>query len=574
MTTTPGAATAAPAQPAPTTTPPPAVTPPGQMLINSPTLVMADSKVGKSSLLATAAEYVWETFGLVSRLYLTDGGGMPTQMQSLQRLGIVQIWRMRTRSADTLALETCQRASMGYWPARINPRTGEVPPNVALVAPITTRFTVTCPADGTVVGVFESQAKIPALMTCAKCKVQVTKTTGHIARTAERTKGFENVGAHLFDGLSSMSSWMMDDMAARSGRNELGGEAGAIKAVASGELIFGGNNRASYGFVQQRLQQMVNHSQAIPGQVIPAVWTALVKDTSENGLKIKGPNLAGNAATADAPSWFGNCVEATIEVIDNKNWRVLHLQPYIDRDGYRHLCGVRAYPGYMPSVLKDEDLGEETKAPFANFSLKYLHVLLDQARQRSEAEAAAKYANAPGLPPDDLEYLSYGETSAPATVAVVKPAAPVVGGGAKPPQVVGGPKPAGASAPPVTAPTPAKPAAVPRPTPAVPVAPAAPVAVTSASAPASAPVAAPAPAPAAPVTTTATGTAIPASTLPKTPIKPPVAPRGPVKAGAVAPQPPRPATPSVATATPAATMPPAPKPPQAGPMAAPPGTRK
>lgn len=567
-----------PSTPTPTTAPasaPAPVVSAGGVIVNSPTLLLGMSKRGKSSLLATAAEYVWETYGKLTHYYLADGGGMPSQMQALVNLGIVRVWRMRTRNAPGLIIETCQRASSGWWPTKINPKTGETKPDVRLVAPMTTKVITWCP-EGHRMSAWDSATAIPAAIVCPTCRKTVTKGT-NLKTTVETllTKGFEQVGAYFYDGITSMNDWMMDDLAHRAGRNELGGEKGAIGSIASGSMTFGGNNRASYGFVQQRSQQMITNSQGIPGQVIPPIWTALTKEGSdEGGLNIVGPALAGNAATAVATSWFGNAIEVMIEEREGTQYRQMRLQPYTDKAGYRHLCGSRSFPGMLPTVLEDRD---DAKEPFKNFSLKTFFLLLDQARASIEAAYAEKYTGAPGIAIEEMSFGSEEEApAAPATVSVpqvARPAAPAV---AKPVAGVA-PKAAVPSAAPVA------------PKPVVPSPP-------SSAAPAPAPVSGGAPSSASPVGVVGVTAAAPApreaaaqapASAPQGPVAPPTVRPGPkpgtptaaatpgaVPAPAAAAKPSAVTRPSpVATGPAPAQAPPAPKPPAKGPVAPPPGVK-
>jgi len=112
--------------------------------VNNTTLVMGITTSGKSSLIATMAEYAWKKYQRTTFLYTCDGGGYPTRIQALIKLGIIKVWRLRTRSGgdDSLALETTIKASKGWWPARIEALTGVTEPNVTLVPPSLSVFNV------------------------------------------------------------------------------------------------------------------------------------------------------------------------------------------------------------------------------------------------------------------------------------------------------------------------------------------------------------------------------------------------------------------------------------------------
>jgi hypothetical protein len=435
--------------------------------VNSATLCMGATGSGKSALLGTLAEYVWETYQKVTRLNTSDGGGFPANIQALMRLGIMQVFRMRTRDLPdgSLSFETCLRASQGWWPQRINPSTGECFPGEKMIPPITERYEMNCP-NGHVVKVVPFQSLLtPAL--CPTCRVMTDRGSMRVRKTSQTTKGFEAVGAVCFDGLSSMLSWMMSDMSQRSGRLELKGEEGAIGGkINSGELKIGGSSRSHYGFAQSQAEAIVLNALSIPGLVVPPVFTALTMETMDEGdLSIRGPKLAGKAKTDEAPAWFGDCLESMV-VKNDKDERIyrLYLSEFVDDAGVRHLVKNRAAPGTMPAVLEDPPLkpGQEASTAFTNFNLGVFYTLRDKARLATEAAMDQKYPNAPGLPEGIVEV---GEVPPADPQHLQQPPPPAAG--------VAAPKPAGPAprpAPPAARPAPAPPAPA-RPAPARPVPP-------------------------------------------------------------------------------------------------------
>jgi hypothetical protein len=523
----------------PTPTPPPAE---ARAVLNTPTLILGPSGSGKSSLLATAAEYVWETYRKVTHYALIDGGGFPMQMQALINVGIVRFWRARTRTGQGLAQETCQRISQGWWPAEIDPRTGQTKPDVKLVAPVQTRYTMRC-GKGHVVKVVPFRSLLTAQL-CPTCKDMVNDSNKIVETETHQTPGFEQVGALMIDGLTSACAWLMDDLTERAGRNELGGEKGAMGTIISGDIHIGSSNRAMYGSVQTRANALVNHSGGIPNLVIPPIWTALTTEGSdEGGLTIVGPQLAGQAKTAEAPQWFGDCMETRVVEREGKRFRQLMLQQYQDegdKASRRHLCRVRSYPGQLPPFFEDE---EGQLPPFQTFSLKHFYLMRDAALTTTLGDYAQRYPDAPGVPTAGLSTVG-GGVEAPAASAT-----PVMAGPTKAPA----PRPVPAAARPAARPTPAAPAGTNAGNAGQPAQPApgggvtAPAA-TSPSAPAQPAAATPAPA----ARPTPTGSPRPA------------APRPAVAAPA------RPAPPAPVSATPAAAAAPAPSAAATGPVAAPP----
>lgn len=380
--------------------------------VNSATLIVGPTKSGKTALIATAAEYLWDLHRKVLLLASTDGGGIPSKVQALMRQGVIRYWKMRTRGE---AYETCLQASKGWFPSRIKPSTGETKPGVRLVPPITERYVMHCP-EGHVVKTVSVQALLtPAV--CPTCKKPVDRTTMKVTRSAYLTKGFEDVGGMAFDGLSSMQSWMMNDMGARRGRMELRGGEGekGVTRIQSGDLAVGGTTGTDYGFVQTRAEEMVLNSLGIPNMVIPPIWTALLLETTdEGGLPVKGPKLAGKAKTDEAPAWFGNALEiGIVKDEEGHDVRRLSLTEFVDDSGIRHLIGHRGSPN-MPPYLQDE-YGK----PWGQANLGVFFDLLDKDIAETIKESEAKYADAPGVPEGEV---SYGEEPAAATPA---PAAPV-----------------------------------------------------------------------------------------------------------------------------------------------------
>lgn len=384
---------------------------------------MGPTGSGKSSLLATLMEYVHEEFGLVSLLYSSDGGGFPDRIQALIRMGICWPWRMRTRDLPdgSLSFETIARATQGWFPAQINLQNGETKPGVKLVPPITEQYQMGCP-NGHVVKVVPFQALLtPAL--CPICKVHTTKENMRVSKTARRSKGFEKVGAVMYDGLTSMTSWALQDMGQRAGRLELKGEEGSIGGkVTSGDMKWGGVTRSHIGFAQARGEEWVLNSLSIPYLVVPPTFTALTLETTdEGGLSVRGPKLAGRAKTDEAPAWFGNCLESAV-IKNERDARVfrLYLAEYVDDVGVRHLVKNRAAPGCLPAYLEDPPLeaGNEAQTAFTSFNLGVFFGLLDAGLQQTLDAVAAKYPNAPGQVEGIAEF---GEGSVVAEPALAPP---------------------------------------------------------------------------------------------------------------------------------------------------------
>lgn len=603
---------------------------------NAATCIYGDSGSGKSDQIAEVVEYGWERYHRLSRVVTADLGGFGNKLLRLIRLGIAQVWNPTNHIEP---METMEDASFGAWPEKIDdPYTGYAQPDVRLVMPQETRWTVFCQAGHPVKTVRSKTLLNGFSIQCPTCKTVTTMNNwSKVTEASYRAPGAKHVGLYMFDSGTSLQDWAMQDMAFRAARGEIGGEGSALgkdAKIISGKYTFGSNNRAHYGFAQNRIHSWVKNSRTIPGQVVPPIWTFLELRSTDDarGVPIFGPKIAGSAKTADIPSWMGNCVHASKEENDKgrmvfRLWLTTHIDP---GSTIPHLAKTRAEPGTLPNYLEDD----EKEEPYTRCSMKYFFYQLEEALKVGQRIDAEKYADAPvfvPFPESEEEILSSKDLSgsetgikagggarpAMAPAPVARPAAAVARPAAAPAAAVA-PVTAGASAPakpvaPVTAGSPvvmgsvAAPAAPAKATapakvaaPAAPVAAARPAQPTLPAPPAAVATAAPKPAqPAASVQQAAKPVAAPAPAARVAPAAVATAPRAvqapgpqPVRAvAAPAPAPPAPikaevppptgpvvAAPSNATAVPTTARPPAvaaiARPPGARPPAAPPGVRR
>lgn len=385
--------------------------------LNTSTCLIGATGSGKTRLIATAAEYVWETYGGITALYHSDLGGYPARVDALVRAGIIWLFRMRTRGMN-LSFETAQLSSMGYWPrAFTNTLTGEVAAGVGMVGPTTKQYRQVCNSCGKA-----RTMTIKAALNAGKCTCGKTWSTRDSVITDQiiATPGVDKIKLRAYDGLTSLSEWYLQDL---SHRKELGGEMGAIGGVVdSGGQAFRGNNRAQVGFAQTRVHELVSNSLSIPGQVIMPIWTAITAETGDESgrLTVVGPKLAGSAKTETAPAWFGNTFEAQVVEGDQVGTKIrrLYLSEFIDAEGRRHLCKHRADPAHMPEYVEDEPYTAEAppQSICTNFSLGHVFALLSRATDRSDEEVRALYPGAPGIDSVPASFglpLGEGEDTAP-----------------------------------------------------------------------------------------------------------------------------------------------------------------
>ena len=362
---------------------------------NAATLIVGDTGTGKTTLLATVAEYVWEKYQKITRYYTSDPGGFGDIMVALVRRGIVEVWRMRTRDPDGsrgLPIGTCSLATAGYWPVEVDAGdTGDCPPGVELMAPSEVVFELVC-ACGDSSRTAGSKEGFKVAKPCPSCKKQMNAQTAKgIIKVVKPRPEFAHVGALLFDGLTSMSDWCMDDLGARAGKNQLGGEGSSIAAIHSSGVVYGTPNRAAIGFAQNRAHEWPLNASAVSGLLVPPVFTALeLRATDEGNMPIYGPKLAGRAKTADAPSWFGNCLGASLQEERGKTVHRLYLREYRDPgSSIPHLCKTRALGGTMPEYLQDE----ENDAPNTQFHMGKFFDLLEAAQGKADERLEKKFGD-------------------------------------------------------------------------------------------------------------------------------------------------------------------------------------
>lgn len=451
-------------------------------------LLMGDSGSGKTSLLATLAEWVWKKYRLTTLLYSADPGGWVTEVQALVNRGIIRVWKVPSRDPEDrfgLAFETCSRASQGYWPKEfIDLGKGRVPIGVELVPPVSYEFTLSCPS-GHVVRKVSVEGKLQGQFICAPngdasaCGFTVSIGTGaKVTRSSHRTKGFENVGVVCYDGLTSMCSWAMRDLQDRGSRVQPG-ERDALKSamqIESGDMTFGSSTPSHYGAAQSLAERMLNAAGAIPYLVARPVWTALEKRGTDDKTQtvIYGPELPGSAKTATAPQWVGNLFGVCSLPVssDRVEWRIYLRRYYTPGDPVPHLAKTRVAPGYMPEFLSDgpvDAMGRPVSGsePFTNFNLGTFYEMEARALEQQQKVKDELYADAPGLVPLIIGEEGLDEGSGVMSgVSVASVAAPGPGRGVgaapgPPPQAGGAPPqgPAPQGPPPAASPAEAAPAA-------------------------------------------------------------------------------------------------------------------
>lgn len=370
---------------------------------NAVTGVFGDSGSGKTTLLASAGEYSWSRFHRIARVYSADPGGFGNKMIRLIRLGIVQVYNPTNHIEP---FETMENISKGWWPEKIlDPFTGFAAPDVKLVPPTRTEWVVYCPQGHVCKRTGDRKILNGFSLQCPECKtVTNTQNWSRVEETLIRAEGVEHVGLYGFDSGSSLSDWAMEDMANRAAANDPGLQDGNALSktgarIVSGQYAFGANTQQHYGFAQNAVRRWIKNSRLIPGQVVPAIWTFLVQRGSDDNsnMAVLGPKIAGNARTAEVPSWLGNCLHA--EVTHNEKgqrkhrlWLVNHMAPGTT---VPYLAKTRSEPGDLPDFLEDQ----EGEAVGSRCSLVYFFDQLELALNRHAQQDAIDFADAPAFKP-------------------------------------------------------------------------------------------------------------------------------------------------------------------------------
>jgi hypothetical protein len=382
---------------------------------------------GKTSLAVTAVVEAWEVYGKVTHWYASDLGGWGNQLLSLIRLGICHVWYIRNHHNPFTTMEL---ASQGCWPETMQDReTGLAAPDVRLIPPRQTRWTVICPNDHAVASYGDVAQATAMQLACPTCGVITTAGNAlRMDRTIVRSAGFRNVGHYVFDSMTQMSEYGLTELRNKSARGELPaghsggsalGSADALREV--GGSVFGTGSLAQYGFMQDRVPVWIGNMRAIPDQVLPPIVTFGIeysKGSDESGgMPMYGPKIAGNKRTPQVPGWLGNCLYAAKEphnppdTDDQGNVKSYHRLWLVnhplagDAENTPIVAKHRGEPLGMPDYLEDSGKPEEA---WQRCSLREFYRLLRVQAEVIEARDRAKYANAPALagdPEDEEEVL-------------------------------------------------------------------------------------------------------------------------------------------------------------------------
>lgn len=256
---------------------------------DSVTLVYAAGGMGKSTLGAQLAAYIYKTLGKKTRVVNMDGGGTRTAHGGLIAKGISEVWDLDQWDEKSLFL-TLDLATKGWWPE------DPAEPNSPLVSPFTKWKE--CPSCHKDVG-----AKGFALPPkCVSCGASLAAGTFCKTRTTY-ANGFDAVGAVVFEGFTSFGEALLRRLRTI---NPEGGR--TIDDKAGDGTIFKVSTPGlpHYGDAQAYLGQFVANTRTIP--VSRVLWTALENRGEEDGKQIFGPKGPGQALTTTCIPWFTDVI--------------------------------------------------------------------------------------------------------------------------------------------------------------------------------------------------------------------------------------------------------------------------
>lgn len=118
----------------------------------------------------------------------------------------------------------------------------------------------------------------------------------------------QKVGGYAFEGLTSWCDLMHNSLRDKGPQI---GEQPSYKFVdvdqeSGARLETHGGNRSYYGFMQNRVYDLLIATNALP--VHRVLWTAHESEFSEDGARAYGPGVAGVKASPKVPSWVGGCI--------------------------------------------------------------------------------------------------------------------------------------------------------------------------------------------------------------------------------------------------------------------------
>lgn len=245
-------------------------------------IAYSDSGVGKTTICISLSKWMYQTYGLTTRL-ISSEGWEPVENESLTKTptnfnGIVEAFNVSTRPK---LLADMRKLMRGWWPKVVQEDIQQ--------------------SDGS------------------------WKRT-NVRRIIEDKEALGKVGLYFIETLDGIADRFMahiikeETMEMDGGKlkvKSIGPQGSSGRYEEDGE-IFGSNSQGHYNIVQTELYNLVTASNGIGGGVKMVFWTSHVGTGTLKGETCFCPLLVGEARNAKVPSWFGECfhLEETPRIMD------------------------------------------------------------------------------------------------------------------------------------------------------------------------------------------------------------------------------------------------------------------
>lgn len=247
-----------------------------------------DSGVGKTTICVHLSKWMYETFGLTTRLISCEGWE-PVENEGLIKAGIVSAYSLNTAKKF---LSATRKLSRGWWPKVIREDVDITDEN----------------------------------------KIVTGTKSVNVRRILEDPEALSKVGLYFIESADSISDTYMDfikqeEILIEDERNgglkikSIGPQGTAGRYEQDGEVL-GSNSEGHFGVVQTEMQKLFKDFGGIGGNVKLIFWTAHTgmgkmgnnkSAPDSNGRRKRTgescfcPLLVGEAKNAIVPSWVGDC---------------------------------------------------------------------------------------------------------------------------------------------------------------------------------------------------------------------------------------------------------------------------
>lgn len=296
-------------------------------------LLYGGAGLGKSTLCAQTAAYVWKKWGKKTRVVGGDGGGNKAFAPLIEK-GVVEYWAVDTYAEGSI-FANLTMATKGWWPE--NPLDIDSPllPNLKRWKPCPF-----CGVDTESVGPAQNKA-------CPGCKKPFPSTL-RLEQKVEAVNGFDEVGAYVFEGATAFGRLMLN-------RLRIVDPAGGNQ-VKDGEFSISTLGRQHYGAAQDYAGMQVSNTRLLPVPIV--LWTALeLRGVDEDNKPAYGPAFPGKALLEKCIPWFTDVIHVDRVVKMNG------ATPVRDADGMEASVRKLYLDTHYPSDIKPFGFKAKSSAP-------------------------------------------------------------------------------------------------------------------------------------------------------------------------------------------------------------------